>query len=755
MDKISKAFAWGLITGLAGLLIGTMIHKVALEEKIGLHLLFKVRGERQAPSDVIVVSIDRISADTLNLSHKPDRWPRDLHGRLVKNLAEEGAGVIAFDIFFHEPRDTEGDMILADSIDKSGNVVLVGVISRDKLPVRDEAGIVTGDINIEKVVQPAPPFRMASAAVAPFPLPKMPVRVSQYWTFKPGAGSVPTLPIASFQVFTLDVYDELIQLLKKHYVVSSDDMLQGKTELISRKGIVKEMQKVRDIFQRDPLVAEKMLEDAGNPEIPSLDTRKAQKIRALIRMYQSRGSRYINFYGPPRTIRTISYYEALNMLEERDDRPGAFDFRNKAVFIGSSESFQPYQVDGFTTVFTQRDGLDISGVEIAATAFANLLEDKHVTPVPLLYHVLILLFWGIITGICCRLFSNILALAAVTGMTALYFIIALSQFSESGIWYPLVVPLFFQVPLAYFGAVVWKYTDLNKERQTVRKAFSYYLPEDVVNRITRNISDLDRGSEVVYGTCLYTDAGQYTSLSEEMAPEELNSLLNRYYESIFTPVGRYGGVVSNIIGDAMLALWVTKQNDAGARKNACLAALEIKNVVNGSRSDTHLLPTRIGLHSGPISLGNLGAAGHYEYRPVGDIVNTTTRIDELNKYLGTKILVSEEILKQLEGFVTRELGKFLVKGKKRPLLIHELVCLEDECSREDRDRYAYFRDAYEAFRKGSWTEASINFHNILQKYGEDGPSERYLMLCKSFMKSPPEEAWDGLIRIDRREVSRT
>jgi adenylate cyclase len=754
MDRISKALTWGLITGLAGLLISGLFHNVALEEKAGLYLLFKARGERQVPSDVVVVSIDRISADTLNLSRKPDRWPRDLHGRLVKNLAEEGAGVIAFDIFFHEHRDADGDMILADAIDESGNVVLVGLISRDKLDVKDEAGMITGDINVEKVVQPAPPFQMASAAVAPFPLPKMPVRVSQYWTFKPSVGSVPTLPIASFQVFMLDVYDEFIQLLKKHNTLSNDEMLKEKAELINSKGIVKEMQKVRDIFQRAPFVAEKMLEDLGSRDIPSIDMTKAEKIRALIRMYQSRESRHINFYGPPLTVRTIPYHEALKILEGRDKTPGSFDFRNKAVFIGSSESFQPYQIDGFNTVFTQRDGLDISGVEIAATAFANLLEDKHVTPVSLFYHVLLILFWGLITGTCCRLFSNVLALVAMTGMTALYFVVALSQFSKAGIWYPIAVPLFFQVPLAFVGAVVWKNRDLTKERQTVREAFSYYLPEDVVNRITRNISNLDRGSEVVYGTCLYTDAGQYTSLSEEMAPEELNSLLNRYYESIFTPVKRHGGVVSNIIGDAMLAIWVTQQDDARSRKNACLAALEIKNVVNGSRPGAHLLPTRIGLHSGTISLGNLGAAGHYEYRPVGDIVNATTRIDELNKYLGTKILVSEDLLKQLEGLVTRELGKFLVKGKKRPLLIHELLCLEDECSQEEQDRNAYFRDAYEAFRRGSWTEASIKFQNILDRYGKDGPSERYLMLCKNFMTSPPEEEWDGLIRIDNKEVSR-
>ena len=122
-------------------------------------------------------------------------------------------------------------------------------------------------------------------------------------------------------------------------------------------------------------------------------------------------------------------------------------------------------------------------------------------------------------------------------------------------------------------------------------------------------------------------------------------------------------------------------------RDACGAAIEIAIALREFRQTLGkpALPTRIGLHAGEIFLGNIGGARHFEYRPVGDIVNTATRIEGMNKYLGTKILVSAEVCSAVNGFLTRNLGMFLLAGKTRPVNVHELVSRLEESTPRQRD----------------------------------------------------------------------
>ena len=140
-----------------------------------------------------------------------------------------------------------------------------------------------------------------------------------------------------------------------------------------------------------------------------------------------------------------------------------------------------------------------------------------------------------------------------------------------------------------------------------------------------------------------------------MEPNEFQNFINRYYEIIFEPVKKHDGVVSNVVGDSMLAMWVTTHLHENSRRDACYAAIDIQRAVTrfNQSSGGLQLPTRIGLHSGNFLLSSIGAIDHYEYRPVGDIVNTATRIEGLNKFLGTWVLVSDEVLEEIEGFLDR------------------------------------------------------------------------------------------------------
>jgi adenylate cyclase len=751
MPRFFKAIVLGGLIGALGLGLGLAPLGHDLEESVGLELLFKLRGARQAPADVVIVSLDDVSATALGLPNDPAKWPRSHHAHLTEILAQAGAAVIAFDIIFGEARVAEHDQLFADAIQRARNVILFEYLTRETQALTDKSGSPVGHFYLERRVPPIPALAQAAAALAPFPLPKVPVRVNRYWTFKTAAADMPTLPVVALQLFGIETYDEFLRLLGQ-VNPSQAAMFPPHRDASVITNIERVVRRIRNILHNEPLTAQRMLSALQRDGVSSSDAKNRRLLTSLVRMYRSPESHYLNFYGPPGTITTVPYYQALQLRDGSLPASHRIDVDGKAIFVGLSERLRPEQKDGFYTVFSQPSGFDLSGVEIAATAFANLLEDMPIRPLQFHSYLTMIFLWGVLLGIIGHLLPTTIAIPSAMAMGVVYLTIACHQFSSIGSWYPLIIPLLLQMPCACFGTVLWKYFNTNKERQNIRKLFGYYIPNRVIDQLLRENLDFKAGNQLVYGVCLYTDAAQSASLAEKMDPQELNSFMNRYYEVVFMPIQERGGIVSDVIGDAILAIWATTQSDPSLRRQTCLAALEIASAVQqfNRASGTRRLPTRIGLHCGHMLLGSVGAVAHYEYRAVGDIVITATRIEGLNKHLGTQILVSEEGLSHVEGFLTRELGEFLLVGKSKPLVVYELLCRLEEANGQQRGLCAEFAEALDAFRKRRWEEAIEKFEKCIAHFGGDGPSLFYKKLCEQYRTNPLGEAWDGIVRLTQK-----
>lgn len=463
-SRLIKAIIIGLAIGLVGLLLSPFRFALNLEENTGLGLLFKLRGVRQPPDEVVIVSIEKESSDNLNLPNNPDKWPRSLHGRLVDNLVREGAAVIAFDVHFIEPRSPEDDQLFAESLRKAGNVIIGEplIAKQVKMSVNGDYQSQPGVHSIVRIVKPIELFAISSIATAPFSLPRIPFKVNKYWGFQTGAGDSPTLPVVSFQLFTLPLYKDFMGLLEEVSPQEAAKLPQDSNTAIQKEGLKRVIRDIREIFEGDPLIAENMLQALTSSEPRSDDVKKNGLLKSLIKMYTAPNSRYINYYGPPRTITTIPYHEALQL---RDGTVGdrQYDLKGKAIFVGLSEALLADRKDSFYTVFSQADGIFISGVEIAATAFSNIVENTPVKPVGLAIHILIILLWGILAGVICRIYSLKIGALGIVGLSILYMAVAVILFKVKAIWYPLVIPLFFQAPLAFAGAVGIEYSRLFKE----------------------------------------------------------------------------------------------------------------------------------------------------------------------------------------------------------------------------------------------------------------------------------------------------
>jgi len=749
MSRVGKTILFGLLVAVIGVVVSFTDVAHEVEENSGLGLLFHLRGFKPPPSEVLIVSIDRESSERLSLPDNPDRWPRSVQARLVDILAKEGASVIVFDLYFIDPRSATEDGLLAEAIRSAHNVVLAEPLKARDIPASNLAGISTAEHRVVETVKPIAPIARAAFASAPFVLPRLPVKVNQYWAFQTAAGDLPTFPVVAFQLYALPAYEEFLGLLKKVKPMAVQG-LRPSSAAFEAGGAIKLIREIRSIFEGEPSLAARMSAELQRSGLAERDPSKSALVKSLIGMYGGEDHRYLNYYGPPRTLRTVPLHQVLQAGELSG--ASAIDFKGKAVFVGLSEIALTEKKDSFYTTFSRSDGVFLSGAEIAATAFSNVLQKTPVIPVSAPILLAVIFLWGVLAATVGRLTSTLVGALAIAGASLVYLFAAVFKFQVDGTWYPVIVPLFIQSPLAFGGAVLWNYFETNKERRNIRKALSYYVPDEVVDHLAANIADMRRDDQTLYGVCLFTDCASYTTVSERMPPGELNEFMHQYFAAIFEPIKQNGGRVVTLEGDAMLAVWRGAQADARMREQACAAALGIARAVHRFNDllENFKLPTRIAVHAGEIFFGNIGAEGHYTYGVMGDTVNTASRMDGLNKYLGTEILVSDEVIRDVKGFLTREAGTFLFKGKSQRIRVHELLSRADEAAEMQRNACTIFAEGLSAFRCHSWPQAKEKFEQSADLLHGDRLSGFYLDLFERYKNHPPKEPWEGVVELEEK-----
>ncbi len=698
MPRLFKAILLGFLVGIVGLVVSLFHFALKFEENTGLGLLFKLRGVKQATSDVVIVSIDKQSSQVLNLHNNPDKWPRSLHARLTENLVREGAEVIAFDVHFIEPRSAKDDNLFAESIRKARNVVLAEPLVANEIPLSGSGGSQTAAHSIVKVLKPIELFSRSAAATAPFPLPRIPFKVNRYWTFQTGAGDSPTLPVVAFQLFTLQVYEEFIHLLEKVSPNQAGKLARDIHTAIKTRDVTKLIGDIRAIFASEPLIAERMLDELKNSEPRPVDVKRDRLLESLIRMYGGASSPFINYYGPPRTITTIPYHQALKLREGVVDGQ-KLDLKGKTVFVGLSEILLADRKDSFYTVFSQANGIFISGVEIAATAFSNILADTPVKLVSLPFHFLLILLWGILVGIVCRISNLKVGALGVVGVSILYLVVAEYQFKANNTWYPIVIPLFFQTPLAFLGAVaiehgrlfkealdklrVEKELDASLERiqilENIKSNLAKFVPQTVQNLIEESPEAplLDKRAADV--SVLFADLTGYTRLSEQMEQERLNKIVERYFGAFLDEILKQGGDVNETAGDGIMVIF---QNSDPRRhaSSAVRAALEIQRrtrEINGEmQGQLSPIGVHVGINSGVASVGATkieGTAGtRWTYTASGSTTNVAARLSALVQ--GEGVILSQETRSRIgDEFSLDDLGPQSLKNVSKPVRVYRLI----------------------------------------------------------------------------------
>jgi adenylate cyclase len=453
-------------------------------------------------------------------------------------------------------------------------------------------------------------------------------------------------------------------------------------------------------------------------------------------MYVGDNERNLNFYGPPGTIKTIPYHAVIKGPDANTTTED-LDLNNKVAFVGFSDLYDPGQPDRFYTVFTDEDSIDLSGVEIAATAYGNLLHDQSLR-IPGAGTTLAMLFgFGIFMALLIYLTPAILGVPASIVIVGGYVFYAQSVFNESYLWLPLATPVLVQFPLALFIGLSIQYLQQRHQVQHISEAIKLYVPEAVSKALVNEELKPENIDQVSFSTCLATDMAGFSTLAENMGPGELAEFLNDYFDTLSQPLRDHDVTVTEFRADAIMCAWTGQETNVEVRRKPILASLQAADAIEDfkARHDAFDASLRIGMEAGEVYVGHSGGGGHFVYSIVGDCANTASRIEGLNKLIGTQILATEPVIEGLDNLLTRPIGDFVFVGKTEPLSIVQILSLTSEATAKQSELCERFATGFDLFMRAEWKKASKEFKSILKDFPHDGAARFYLSQCQSRIKA--------------------
>jgi adenylate cyclase len=696
--RITTALGVGGLVSILGVAVFLSPVGLLMERSIGLPWLFALRGPLEPPAHVAVISINGETGADLNLPALPRDWPRSIHARLIRKLTEMNAAVIVFDIHFSREKDSATDRALVNAVEEAQRVVLFERLTGKTQPVIDVAGNKVGEIWSESLVPPFPALAEAASLLGVFPLPKIDAAVHEFWTFKDSVSFEPSMPAAALQLYAEQRAPDWSQQM-------SLSLLDETSDPGARMRALRRAYLTRETHQgtqpgTDPLI---------------------NKLEAL---YSGAEHRYLNFYGPPGTIQNIPFQRIVEA-----DVNTLPDLSNTVVFVGYSDLYDPGQLDRFYTVYTRDDGVDLAGVEIAATAFANLLQDSTLKPLTLAETAFLLIAIALFFSLAAYLLPAVLGVSLVVIGWVAYAVTAQWLFADSQ-WLPLTVPLLVQVPAALFLGILGQYRFERARGQRISEAINYYLPDHIAKEFAAGKMNPETSNNVSYGTCFATDMAGFSSIAQNMSPGDLAKFLNEYFEVLAKALNAHQVDVTEFRADAIMCAWIGAEGEVLQPRLSMRAALQAREAI-GSFGQIHGMPKdslRVGLEAGWFYVGHAGGGGHFVYSIVGDCANTASRLEGLNKYLGTQIIASKEVIEGVDDFFYRPLGLFQLKGKDEATEVYEVLGERREGSTEPT-RLAPFTIALEAFQGHDLLMAKQGFENVLERWPEDGPAKFFLELC--------------------------
>lgn len=297
--------------------------------------------------------------------------------------------------------------------------------------------------------------------------------------------------------------------------------------------------------------------------------------------------------------------------------------------------------------------------------------------------------------------------------------------SEDILMPPVLGPPAAALACAFILAVVRWQAD-RSERAFLKTAFSRYVSPAVVKRLSSGDISLALGGEKRTVTYLFTDLEGFTTLSESLPPDRVAELLNGYLDRMCDLMTEHGATIDKIIGDAVVGFFGAPEAMPDQSARAAKLALALDAACEAYRADAvrqgiPLGATRIGVHRGEAVIGNFGGRRFFDYTGIGDTVNTAARLEGANRYLGTRICVSRDVMEECDAVAFRPVGDIVLKGRAAPLSCYEPMPAENAVAAWVTGYLAAFRQMADGD-----PNALAAFERVAKLNPEDGPTRLHL-----------------------------
>ncbi len=391
----------------------------------------------------------------------------------------------------------------------------------------------------------------------------------------------------------------------------------------------------------------------------------------------------------------------------------------------------------------------IAGVYIHATAVHNLMARDAVVELGRVPATTIAIAFAALAGLAARMLAPGAAAAVFAAMVAIWTVFATLVFARSLVM-PLSEPfLAGLLSMAAIGAYRLVVTD--KDERLLRKGFGLYLAPQVIDKMLASSKLPVLGGETRDVTVFFSDLAGFSSISENMTPEELVAFMNEYLSAMTDIIESKGGYVDKYIGDSIVAVFGAPADDSDHASNAARAALGCRSRLDELNQNSALfrgykVAHRMGLNSGAALVGNIGSRRRFNYSVMSDAVNVASRLEGANKFYGTEIAASEMTVALTEAkFAWRELDAIRVQGRSTPVKIYELLADAGQQTPQQAEAAAAYAEGLTHWRAREFGAAARCFERVA---GFDKPSALFLDRAHAFASHPPGPDWEPVSTLE-------
>ena len=443
----------------------------------------------------------------------------------------------------------------------------------------------------------------------------------------------------------------------------------------------------------------------------------------------------INFFAEPGGYEYISFSNVYNNMTNSSY------FRDKIVLIGATAA------DLHDDVIVPISNQAMPGVEVNANLVQSILTRDFIYYQDDTTAIGVIFLFALLAGILLFRFRIYIATVFLAVLAIAYVLFSIYMF-DSGTIMNVLYPLL-SITLVYIGLVVMYYLTEERSRKWITDVFGKYVSPVVIASLIKNPDMINLGGEKRNITIFFSDIRGFTSIAEKLEPEELVHLLNEYLTEMTSIITKDQGLVDKYMGDAIMAFWGAPLDQPIHAEIACSSSLEMMDKLGElqkkwKKEDIPSFDIGIGLNSGDAIVGNMGSKSRFDYTAMGDNVNLASRLEGLNKFYGTNIIISENTHKIIKDkFETRKLDAVKVKGKRKPILIYELLSRKNQISKKQRDFVKLYEEGLELYFKKNWKAAIKSFQAAL-KIIDDNASHMFINRCQEFLKNSPPKDWNGV-----------